>query len=722
MQNIEQKNSDDKGFFMKSFINKFLCLILSLILWATPQYTNAQPSYGALMREAFQSESFELPDNLDPKFRETVDRYVELAGQIDAAGGILQAYCNGETILLDKLELCRETAQNIVQAQEEMEGPLLDIVNSLLPSKCSEGESSVVDADGLGNAINDASLPLQNQCMRDGAGEEILNCGKEVACSIASTLTLSGLWGAGADSENRECLSSENDCLTQLLTSLASFLVSSIKGVWSLLKMGGNWVAEKGRQFWGWVSGAEDETSENQELLQNLTDEDVEDIKEDSKGWMARMLSGITSMLGEWLRTDVFCEEWEGTPHVSECRKPLQAWGCLGCGTMISALCSLGGVATGLIVETFLTGGVFGVISKSAKGAKIGVSAGSAVAKAGINAMKSSPRYAALTRELAKIPGRQQVINISQQAARGAVSLGRASRTSVAAVGRGLANLSGRIGQSIPVRTARNVLSRLGGTAVGRGGRAILAFEGRVFRRGLNLTSGGGPRAASLGARATANMTDAQRIEGAEKLLGTKLSPEQRSAILEAHNIGIGEIGADGVGAARIGNYTREQKFRKGRTLMKDSTFTRQQTQNLMDEGYAGLVLNGLGLPVGPVAVIISPLVIPLVPLGIWAHLAGSARFDDSCRPVAGGEWSCIDYNDPDKELKYFIQSGPRTRTFSGTRQVESLRRREYLRRQDNSGLFGRVKDQEEEEKARERFREEQQRIIDRDWSRDSRF
>ena len=576
---------------MKSFINKFLCLILSLILWTTPQYTNAQPSYGALMREALQSESFELPDNLDPKFRETVERYAELVGQIDAANGTLQEYCNGETIPLDKLELCRETAQNIVQAQEEMEGPLLDIVNSLLPSECPEGEASAVDTEGLGNAITDASAPLQNQCMRDGAGDEILNCGKEVACSIASTLTLSGLWGAGADSENRECLSSENDCLTQLLTSLASFLVSSIKGVWSLLKMGGNWVAEKGRQFWGWVSGAEDETSENQELLQNLTDEDVEDIKEDSKGWMARMLSGITSMLGEWLRTDVFCEEWEGTPHVSECRKPLQAWGCLGCGTMISALCSLGGVATGLIVETFLTGGVFGAISKATKGAKIGVSAGSAVAKAGINAMKSSPRYAALTRELAKIPGRQQVINISQQAARGAVSLGRASRTSVAAAGRGLANLSGRIGESVPVQTARNILSRFGGTAVGRGGRAVLAFEDRVFRSGLNLTAGSGRRAASPSIAAVANMTDAQRIEGAEKLLGTKLSPEQHSALLDAHRVGAGEIGADGVNTARIGNYTQAQICGKGRRLMKGGTFSRDQTQKLMDGGYAGFVI-----------------------------------------------------------------------------------------------------------------------------------
>ena len=586
-----------KEKFMNSFARKSLSFILSFALLTTQHYANAQ-NYQALMSEALQSESFQLPDNLNPEFSSAVERYRELTGQIDAAYGTLTEYCDGESIPLDKLELCRETAQNVVQAQEEMQGPLLDIVNTFLPpAECPPNEANAVNA-GLGDTIGDTSTVLAAQCMRDGAGKEILNCGKEVACSIASTLTLSGLWGANSESENRECLSAENDCLTQLLTSLASFLVSSIKGVWSLLKIGANWVAEKGKQFWAWVTNAEDETSENQELLQNLTDEDVEDIKQDSKGWMARMLSGITSMLGEWLRTDVFCEEWKGIPHTSECRKPLQAWGCLGCGTMISALCSLGGVATGLIVETFLAGGVFGAISKAAKGAKVGVSAGSSVAKAGITAMKSSPRYAELTKHLAGLPGAKQTVAMSQSLGKGAAQVGRASKATVGKVGNALANLSREVGKSVPVQTARNVLARLGGTAVGRGGAVVLAFENRVFQRGLNLVSGSGSRSATP-IIATANMTDAQRIEGAEKLLGTKLSPEQREALLEAHYVGAGELGADGVSSARIGNYTQAQKCTKGRKLMKDGTFSREQTQKLMDAGYAGLLEGAVQAYVG---------------------------------------------------------------------------------------------------------------------------
>ena len=441
---------------MKIFIYKSQCAILCLILWGMPQYTVAQDSYEQLMTESLQSENFQLPDNVDPKFMEAVAKYLELAGEIDAAYGALVQNCNDNPIPLDKVELCQKTAQNIVEAQKEMEGPLLATVENLLlqyEETCAWDGLTEIGVEGLGDVVNSTSEILLQQCLRgrEGVASETLNCAKEVACSIASTITLSGLWGANSDSYQRECLSAENDCLTQLLTTLASLLVSSINGVWNLLKMGGGRVAEQGRAFWDWVTDAEDETSENQEMLQNLSDEDIDDIKQDSKSWMSRMLSGITSMIGEWLRTDILCEEWEGTPHFSECRQPLQAWKCLECGTMINAICSFGGIGVGLIVETFLSGGVFGAISKAVKGASIGVTSGSVAAKVGITAMKPSLHYAKLTQHLGKVSFFQQVVNMSKRMGRGAI----------AKTGKILVTLLKTVGKSTPVLTARSVRNNM---------------------------------------------------------------------------------------------------------------------------------------------------------------------------------------------------------------------------------------------------------------------
>lgn len=95
-------------------------------------------------------------------------------------------------------------------------------------------------------------------------------------------------------------------------------------------------------------------------------------------------------------------------------------------------------------------------------------------------------------------------------------------------------------------------------------------------------------------ARVTRNagLSPSQKMIGAEKglqekgLLKGALTPAQKAALLRADEVGASRPGAG------VFNYTREERLAKGRILMKDNVFTKEQAQFLMDEGYAGLVVD----------------------------------------------------------------------------------------------------------------------------------
>ena len=72
-----------------------------------------------------------------------------------------------------------------------------------------------------------------------------------------------------------------------------------------------------------------------------------------------------------------------------------------------------------------------------------------------------------------------------------------------------------------------------------------------------------------------------------EEHLGRSVDMDEALAIERAHLVGAGELGADGKTVARIGNYTMEQKVRKG-LILRRAGFTREETKILMDQGDVG--------------------------------------------------------------------------------------------------------------------------------------
>lgn len=84
--------------------------------------------------------------------------------------------------------------------------------------------------------------------------------------------------------------------------------------------------------------------------------------------------------------------------------------------------------------------------------------------------------------------------------------------------------------------------------------------------------------------RRNANLSDTDRITEAQKLLGGRdLTPNQRKAIIEAH-----EVGSDRQGAG-IGNYSQSELYEK-RALLENKGFSENEIQTLMDKGIAGKI------------------------------------------------------------------------------------------------------------------------------------
>ncbi len=81
-------------------------------------------------------------------------------------------------------------------------------------------------------------------------------------------------------------------------------------------------------------------------------------------------------------------------------------------------------------------------------------------------------------------------------------------------------------------------------------------------------------------------LSDQERIKKAEKLLGQRLSEEQKKAILKAHYEGLGEKGKTG-SQAGVYNYTTEQLLRKARILRDEGDFTESQMRTLIESGLA---------------------------------------------------------------------------------------------------------------------------------------
>ena len=265
---------------------------------------------------------------------------------------------------------CKNISLRVKKA-EALIPKLMNRVDSLL----SPGDCVNCSTHQQSKVLNQSvvpKIPSDNlQCTELDKKKRADKCFDDVKCVIMATalsapLALMEAFGKKPDA----CLSSQNDCLTNVVSAIVDSLVILVTGLWDLLGSAISWTGEKLANFWDYVTKVEDKTSDAQQMLNKMSAKDVEEVKQNPIEWISSLAGNIWKGLGNWMKEDIFCEKWAGIPRASQCVQPSRGFDCMSCRTMITGTCSAAGVVIAEVLPAVLTGGGASLVSHGAKGAK----------------------------------------------------------------------------------------------------------------------------------------------------------------------------------------------------------------------------------------------------------------------------------------------------------------------------------------------------------------
>ncbi len=278
------------------------------------------------------------------------------------------------------LRLIKELEENLKRL-EKIQAHFSSLLIENDELQCKAEEANAVNAANLAqlDAVNAAASctearkrEIWNQCAAD-AGCVLVSSALTVAGPFANRLIPNSMRQQG-------CNAHQDNCLSQLALGFVKAVFSFFEGAWGLLKSAGSAIASgtanAARGFWGWVTGAEDQSSTAQLSAAKASEEEgvFQELKKDFSGTMSKLWTGLMAALKHWLANSMFCQQWSGAPQFSECLRPAQGLACTECKAMITGMCAISGVIIAEIIPAFLTGGLVTV-------AKYGVSAASHVSK-----------------------------------------------------------------------------------------------------------------------------------------------------------------------------------------------------------------------------------------------------------------------------------------------------------------------------------------------------
>lgn len=247
---------------------------------------------------------------------------------------------------------------------------------------CETGECRLPGADeSLNSQLNEISKVAQSlSCTEPKKAAIRAQCPRDLNCALAASAL--GVGGYLAEmmlpekSKMNGCNLGEDSCVTQLATSFLKSVTSFFEGSWDLLKVVGRSAGNKMEKFWSWVKDGEDHSSTSQLTMARASEDPgvFNMLVNDFPGTMKKVWAAFAGAMKEWLKGDVFCQEWTGAPHISKCSKPMESFDCIPCKNMINGLCSVSGTIVAEIVPAFLTGGL-------SSAAKYGVEGSAKIAK-----------------------------------------------------------------------------------------------------------------------------------------------------------------------------------------------------------------------------------------------------------------------------------------------------------------------------------------------------
>lgn len=296
-------------------------------------------------------------------------------------------------------------------------------------------------------------------------------CSKELVCNVARSLFYSSLRITSSiiesvRSESVKSTSSEFglpaclnvshqfSCLEELSHGIAVDVLGNIKFLlkelpemtWEGVKQStqiiiegvsnsAGWVGDRIISGLSWAGVIEDKTSDSLIAASHQSDESVSNFLSDPVGFAMRFSEGFVEAVISGIRNNFGCENWEGTPYVSNCRVPMRRWECASCSQKMNAICGTLGYLGGELVSAYLTGGAVSVsmaISKSAKLGQVAVAVSNTIVKALPPVGTTADQIARIAKETGA--GFVSSVTISSKALRSSFEILRHSRAGRAAL------------------------------------------------------------------------------------------------------------------------------------------------------------------------------------------------------------------------------------------------------------------------------------------------
>lgn len=271
-------------------------------------------------------------------------------------------------------------------------------------ASCKNGACKLPADSNLTQQLNQIGKVEQELSCTEPKKKSILKqCPADLECVAASSalslasLPIAGIGGYLAEQflpdKNKiaNCHLGKDSCVTQLATAFFKSTMTYLDGAWNLLKSAGKATSKKMNEFWNWVIGAENHTSTSQLALAKASEDPgiFQAFLDDFPGTMKKIWSTFVLSIKEWLKNSIFCQKWEGSPHLSKCLIPTNSYDCLSCKTLVTGMCGISGTIVAEIVPSFLAGGLVTAVKHGAQGAAR-ISKLFKVSKASINTIKAS--------------------------------------------------------------------------------------------------------------------------------------------------------------------------------------------------------------------------------------------------------------------------------------------------------------------------------------------
>lgn len=286
-----------------------------------------------------------------------------------------------------KLEECQTKAREVERLYNQTKAKISDLDNIQISLAQCQKEGGYRTIEELIGSVADVSSRVS--CQK----EEQRSCMNDLGCNVVRSLD--GMIRGGGyllsklsdkiqnklvDSgmAKKSCFDQSNgNCLDELIGAFIGNLVSTGESLWTVAK-----------SIWGFFSSGTkmiNTTSNNLHTAVTTSVKGVINFGTHPIDWIMQKAQSMMTGVKTWMKSEVFCQKWEGRPHASTCEQPMDSFDCLDCNDSMNAICAAGGFAVAEIGIMALTGGAGAVVSV---GTKLAIK-GAAVSAAKMSAMSA---------------------------------------------------------------------------------------------------------------------------------------------------------------------------------------------------------------------------------------------------------------------------------------------------------------------------------------------